>query len=529
MTATSTVLDSPVCTHDSTRAARARVSPLARLLRRPSVRLLGLTIGALLVLGYHPFVDDAAIYVAGVEKIITPGLFQQHAEYILPHLQHSLFSLGLGWAMRLTHAPLLPTLFATYVFSLWLTLLACWQLSCHLFARSEARWSATTLLAATMTLPVAGSSLFFMDPYLTARSFSTPVSLFALIFALERKPLYATLSLLLAVLLHPLMGAYAVAYVIVLWLLRDEHWKLLGGLTLAVFAGTFFAMHTPMLQHASDGYRAAALSRSYFFLSRWKWYEIFGLFPPLVAAWIFCARDRFNLHGKFCSVCATSIYVGVSALLFSILFVHTSGPLMLASLQPLRMFHLIYLIFFLSLGSVLGRYILHRRMLAWVLCFGAIGAIMLTVQLRTYPALAHVEWPWAAPQNPWERAFLWIRHNTPDNALFALDPRYQALPDESTVGFRAMTERSALPDWSKDGGIAAIYPQIAPEWLADARMEDNWSQWSDAQRLQYLTPYHVRWVVLSTTMSTRLPCPYQNSLVRVCQLSKETALLKKNP
>jgi hypothetical protein len=480
-------------------------------------------------MGYHPFVDDAAIYVAGVEKIVSPELFQQHAEYILPHLQHSMFSLGLGWLLRLTHASLLPSLFAAYVFSLWLTILACWRLSCLLFTRPRARWGATTLLAATMTLPVAGSAIFFMDPYLTARSYSTPVVLFALVYALERKPLRTTLCLLLAVLLHPLMGAYAVVYVAALWLIREQHWRVLIGLTLLAFAGTFLAGHLAVLQQASAGYRAAALSRSYFFLDRWEWYEVFGLFPPLVAAWLYCARRDFQLQCNCSNVSATSIYIGTSALLFSVFFVHTTGPLLLASMQPLRAFHLIYIIFFLLLGSVLGEFILPRRTVAWVLCFGAIGAIMLTVQLRTYPDLAHIEWPWSTPQNPWEQAFLWIRSNTPDNSFFALDPRYQSLPSESTLGFSAVAERSALPDWSKDGGVAAIYPQIAPEWFAEAQAENNWDQWSDEQRLQHLAPYHVDWVVLSTARPTQLPCPYQNALVRVCQLSTETAHLKKPP
>jgi len=48
------------------------------------------------------------------------------------------------------------------------------------------------------------------------------------------------------------------------------------------------------------------------------------------------------------------------------------------------------------------------------------------------------------PQS-WAQAFVWIRHNTPQDAYFALDPYYQQLPQEDTLGFRAMTERSVLP------------------------------------------------------------------------------------
>ena len=494
-------------------------------MRHPQVRIVLLALIALFILGYHPFTDDAAIYVAGVEKTVHPALFQQHTEYILPHLQHSLFSFATGWMIRLTHLPLLPALFATYVISLWLMTLGSWRVSCLLFARPEARWAATTLLTVTLSLPVAGTALTFVDPYLTARSFSTPVILFALAAALEYKALRTVLLLVLAVLLHPLMGAYGATYIAVLWLLRSRNWKLLASLTVAIFAGTLFAAHTSVLQYASQGYAVATLSRSYFFLSRWTWYEAFGLFPPLAAAWIGCRRSRPAILQNCGPVCAASLYTGLCALLFSIAFVHPAGPLLLASLQPLRAFHLLYWLFFLMLGGVLGSVLLQRRAWAWVACFGAIAAVMFTVQTRTYPALAHLESPWSAPQNPWEQAFSWIRTHTPDGALFALDPQYQSLPQEDTVGFRAAAERSALPDWSKDGGIAAIYPQIADRWLADASAQTGWRSWNDAQRIKILAPYHVSWIVLATTQSTRLPCPYQNSLVRVCQLSTDAARL----
>ena len=206
-------------------------------------------------------------------------------------------------------------------------------------------------------------------------------------------------------------------------------------------------------------------------------------------------------------------------IVFSTLFVHRSGALILASLQPLRIFHLLYLIFFLGLGGLLGRTLLRQRPLAWLLCFGMIGTLMGTIQVKVmYPHLAHIEWPWATPENQWEEAFLWIRHNTPQNAVFAIDPEYQNLPGESTLGFRAVTERSVLPDWSKDGGVAAIYPQIAPQWLSEAHKQDHWNEWSDAQRQQILAPYQVSWVVLSASQPTGLTCPYQNAQLQVCRL-----------
>ena len=526
-TTSSPAILSPVCVPESTHSQPAGIATACkRFCSSTPARIALLTLLALVILGYHPFTDDAAIYVAGVEKTVHPALFQQHTEYILPHLQHSLFSFATGWLIRLTHLPLLPALFAAYVLSLWLTTLGSWRLACQIFARAEARWAATTLLTVTLALPVAGTALTFVDPYLTARSFSTPVILFALAAALEYKPARTALLLLLAVLLHPLMGIYGVVYIAVLWLLRDGRWKLLTAATVFLFAATLAASHLPLLRHASAGYTTATLSRSYFFLSRWRWYEIFGLFPPLIAAWTGSRLTRHALSDPGKAACSALLYTGLCALLFSVAFVHPSGPLLLASLQPLRVFHLLYWIFFLLLGGLLGSTLLQRRAWAWIACFGAVAAVMFTVQVRTYPALAHLELPGTATQNPWEQAFSWIRTNTPDGALFALDPHYQSLPKEDTVGFRAAAERSALPDWSKDGGIAAIYPQIADRWLADATAQTGWNKWTDAERLRVLSPYHVDWVVLSATQPTSLPCPYQNSLVRVCQLTAEAARLR---
>ncbi|HET9101440.1 MAG TPA: hypothetical protein VFN62_13685 [Acidobacteriaceae bacterium] len=196
--------------------------------QRPAVFLSGLTLLALLVQGYHPFVDDAAIYLAGIEKVINPSLFPVHAEYVLPHLKHSLFSLALGWLVRVLHIPLLYALFISYVASLWLMVYACWSLSRLLFSSSRGRAGAMLLMTATLTLPVAGSAIYILDPYLTARSFSTPLTLLAIAFALERRMLAAAVCLVGSFILHPLMAAYAIGYVVALALIRARRWGTLA-------------------------------------------------------------------------------------------------------------------------------------------------------------------------------------------------------------------------------------------------------------------------------------------------------------
>ena len=59
------------------------------------------------------------------------------------------------------------------------------------FARAEAQWGAVLLVTLCLTVPVAGSSLFLMDPYVTSRSISTPVTLLAVVACLDRRLLRA--------------------------------------------------------------------------------------------------------------------------------------------------------------------------------------------------------------------------------------------------------------------------------------------------------------------------------------------------
>jgi hypothetical protein len=502
----------------------SRGQRILHALGKPSIFLPGLTVIALLVHGYHPYVDDAAIYVAGIEKVIHPSLFPIHAEYVMPHLRHSLFSFVLGWLVRSLHIRLTYALFATYLVSLWLMLAACWRLTCLLFTKPQARWGAMLLITATLTLPVAGSAIFFIDPYLTARSFSTPATLFAIAYTLERRMLAASLCLAAAFVLHPLMAAYAIGYVLALVLLRRGSFGWLAGLAVLVLALSAAASHAGSLLGGTPAYQAAAMSRSYFFLDHWAWFEVFGLFPPLAAAFIYCARRGFRLQSNYSRISAASLYVGALALLFAVLFARTDRSFLLARLQPLRAFQLIYILFFLLLGNVLGEHVLRRRWWAWAACFAAIAGIMMTAQFYTYPALSHVEWPWVRSQNPWEQAFLWIRGNTPRDAFFALDPHYQQQPQEDTLGFRAVAQRSVLADWSKDGGVAAIYPAVAQEWWNQVTAAQSFSHWNDDQRVDALLPYRVTWIVLPrNAAATHFDCPYANAAVRVCRMPQTIA------
>ena len=187
---------------------------------------------------------------------------------------------------------------------------------------------------------------------------------------------------------------------------------------------------------------------------------------------------------------------------------------MLARVQPLRAFHFVYLAGLLLAGSLLAR--LPKRAVAGVVA--ALLLIVFAAQRFTYSSSNQVEWPGLAPRNDWQKAFLWIRDNTPRNAIFALDNDYIETPGEDAQGFRATAERSAVPDYFKDGGIASNFSQATNLWLQGSQATAHLNQATDTQRLARLAPLGATWIVLPAHSATAFPCPYVNPGVRVCRL-----------
>jgi hypothetical protein len=268
--------------------------------------------------------------------------------------------------------------------------------------------------------------------------------------------------------------------------------------------------------HRADAATAcslAALSRSYFFLSSWKWYEYPGLVIPLLLLGVAGANKHAPWRTRALAIAAT--LMGSCALLVSLCFVHRSGSLLLARLQVLRGFQFVYITGVLLAGGLLAR--LRPRTIT-ALCLLIAGALFAGQRL-TYPESNHVEWPGLTPRNRWQQAFLWIRSGTPANAIFALDNDYIESPGEDAQGFRASAERSAVPDWYKDGGIASNFPQAAIPWWQGIRATEHLNSATDEQRLARLKPFGVTWIVLPAEASTGFPCPFINARVRVCRVA----------
>jgi hypothetical protein len=473
-----------------------------------------LTLVVLLVHGYHPLADDGAVYVTGIKKLANPSLYRSDAVFATGPTHYSIFAHVLA---PLLHWGFLPgLLLACHVASIFLFLVGIWQLATRIFPDRRSWWGALLLAACCLTLPVAGTSLSIMDPYVTARSFSTPLSLFALAAVLDENRVGSILWLASAALFHPLMAGYTAITMLTLALARRKMWR---PVTLVPALGWLLSGVIFLATHAADGriaYNRAALSRSYFFLSSWRWYEYSGLVIPILLLGFAGFRSRLPWTARALAITATLL--GSCALVISLCFVHRNGSLLLARLQVLRVFQFVYLCGVLLAGGMLGRLaLLHRRAISLV--FLLLMAALFAGQRLTYPESSHVEWPDRKPRNLWQEAFLWIRDNTPSDAIFALDNDYIESPGEDAQGFRATAERSAVADWFKDGGIASNFPEAAALWWQGSMATQQLNSATDEQRLARLHPLGVTWIVLPAEASTGFPCPFTNARVRVCRLS----------
>ena len=157
--------------------------------------LLLLTLGALLVHGYHPWAEDAEIYLPGVEKVLHPELFPFNAQFFESHAHLTLFPNFIATSVRLSHLPLEVVLFFWQIVSIFLFLLACWQLVGKCFPDQRARWAGAALVAALLTLPVSGTGLYILDQYVNPRNLVACAGIFAIVKVIDRKYLQAGLIL----------------------------------------------------------------------------------------------------------------------------------------------------------------------------------------------------------------------------------------------------------------------------------------------------------------------------------------------
>jgi hypothetical protein len=264
--------------------------------------------------------------------------------------------------------------------------------------------------------------------------------------------------------------------------------------------------------------REALLARTYFFVTKWAWYEWLGAGAPLaLLTWFGFMRPRG----------ATPAFRRVAQALVPYGLAFTAVALALASsprletfnrLQPMRAFHLLYCIFFALLGGLIGEYVVRHKVWIGVALFAPLAAGMWLAQADAYSSSPHVEWPGVSAGAPWLETLYWIRANTPKDAVFALDPNYMALPGEDQHGFRAVAERSVLADRLKDSGPVALFPQLAEEWKRQVSAQEGWERFGQGDFERLARQYPVTWIVTRSPGPGWAGCPYRNAELAVCDV-----------
>lgn len=492
-----------------------------------------LTIVAIGIHGYHPYAEDGGVYLAGIKWLLHPELYPAWNGFVTAHLKFSFFAAAITALVHVTHLQLMTVMVLVYAACIWLTLFAAWLLASRCYSSVQACVGAVTLLALALTIPIAGTSLMLMDPYVTARSISTPCGILMLVAVLdlhaewsERRALsFKSIALLfvsfsVAAAMHPLMAAYALACVLLLVcvLLSNRVARIAATCGACALGIALAACIERMSPSNTAAYAQVAHSRTYWFLSNWQWYELLGLLGPLAVLLVLARANRGARNGVK-TLALTATLAGGAAIVVALLFAQVSSrSYEVAKLQPLRIYQTIYVLMIVVLGAAAADRLLKRSILRWAAMSLGIGGTMLFVQRQTFPASAHIELAQRATVNPWRQAFEWIRTNTPGDALFALDANYIGADGEDSQNFRAIAERSALPDYAKDGGIASIAPALTPQWLAGETAQSGLDQRLGPDEINRLHAYGVTWVVLASQTPTSIACRYANSAVKVCPL-----------
>jgi hypothetical protein len=491
---------------------------------------LALTAIALFIHGYHPYAEDSEIYLPGVLRLLNPSLFPVNAEFFGEHAGHSLYPNLIAASVRLTHLPLPWTAFLWHLVSIFLMLAGTWRLASAFFpdpnaGKDEAadrkdalnaRWAAVALMAALLTLPIAGTWLFLLDQYLNPRNLAAFAGVFAIAETLHKRYAIAALWLAFAAACHPFMASFSILFCVWLVLLDRFEPRILGFAAALPFGIT--------LDSPPAAYHEVALRQRSHYILRWEWYEWIGAIAPIFLFW-WLARISRRRGMKNVELVSRAIIPVITVAIVSAIILSSSPRFeALARLQPLRSLALTYTLLIVIGGGFLGEYVLKAHVWRWLALFLPLSLGMFYVQRQVFPASAHIEWPWAAPRNPWAQAFDWIRLNTPVDALFALNPAHMDLPGEDEIGFRARSERSMLADLTKDKGASSMFPPLSVEWLKQIDDQRNWKQFQldDFERLRQ--KYGISWLVVEQPGPPGLDCPYQNAAVRVCRLDPPPAI-----
>ncbi len=482
------------------------------------LRILFFTVLGFVVMGYHPGLEDDEIYLTAVKADLSPALYPYNANFFRLQVEATAFDRGMACFVRGTGMPVAWAELFWQLISLFLILWAVKKIADRLFAEDCARWAGVALVATMFTLPVSGTALYMVDQHLHPRNLATGLILLAVSRILKEKRWQAALLLLVAFLMHPLMAAMGISFCFFLAMaLQDSVHARLCAWRNSAAAFMFVPLGWAFVP-ANSGWRKALDTRTYYYLFKWTWYEWLGALAPLFLFWLLwrVARKRGeNLLARF----AVAVFAyGAFQQVIAVAMLCSPALVRLTPLQPMRYLHLVYFLFMLTAGCLLGKYALKRSIWRWAAFLLVANGCMFAWQRAEFSGSQHLELPGHPPANEWLQAFAWIRMNTPENAYFALDPHSMETPGEDYHGFRALAERSQLADAVKDAAVVTMVPTLGPVWAQQVRAQEGWRNFQLANFERLKAWFGVDWVLVSYPQPEGLVCRWHNRSLAVCQI-----------
>jgi len=478
------------------------------------------TMLGLAVMGYHPGAEDDGIYLAAIKSDLNPSLYPHDADFFRLQLQATVFDKWIAGFVHWTGIPLAITELFFQFATIVLIVFSCWLIARRLFKEPRAQWAGVAMVTAMFTLPVAGTALYLVDQHLHPRNMATALILLAVSRVLANKKWQAIPLLMLAFVLHPIMGAMGISFCVFLAITTSEplrawvhSWKSVETGAVAAFVplGWIFERPTPL-------WREALNTRTCFFLDRWAWYEWLGVVAPLFLFWLLWRFAKKQGEKPLaCFALAVFLY-GVFQLAVAILMLTPAALIRLLPLQPMRFLQLVYVFMTLIGGSLLGKYLLKARGWRWAVFLVVFNGGMFASQRMLFASNEHLELPGRVSANSWLQAFVWVRQNTPTGAYFALDPRYMDAPGEDYHSFRALAERSQLADVIKDTAVVTQVPELGEAWSRQVKAQKGWSRFQIADFERLKTEFGVDWVLVSYPQTAGLNCQWHNATLTVCRI-----------
>lgn len=513
----------------------AEASDTTRTRFKTVLTLLAFTLLAFAIHGYHYGIEDEAIYLPAIKKILDPSLYPRDSEFFMGQARGTALPWIIAGLTRLTRAPLPWVVITAQFASIYTFLGGCWMVTSQCFPARRQRWAGVALVTALLTLPVAGTSIYLADQHLHPRTLACALVLMAIAWTMEvhrrdaesrslrrgkirGRKLACVFACIAAALIHPLMALYGIAFVVVLWL-PLERWKdrsFAGRSTILCAA----LVTLPFLAHPTAAWREALATREYYTLRNWEWYEWLGLLAPIIIVWwLGRIAERQQLPTLARLMRRLNMYAaGMCVITLAVTLPNQTE--FLWPLQPARYLHTVYVLMILASAGLLT----HKR--AWpVALVSVVLALLMCVvqwlQFALFTGTPHIDWPDHHTHNAYVQAFLWARDHTPKKAYFAMDPEYMRY--SANYGFRALAERSQMADISKDAGVVTVSPQIAADWKRQVDAIRGWRQFTPNDFARLRRDFGVDWVVLNTdglASPYNMDCPFVSStaLVRESQL-----------